>query len=139
MEGAEGRHPAGIGEQDPGRLSPAWRGHRRLARRTYLRRTYRGRCCAHCGGLRIHVRPSGGGRRLVIAGGVTRPTRTRYAVLLFVYLAAFITYLDRVCISVAAPVMQQDLGLSQIQFAWVFTAFYIAYSIFERPTAWMGD
>jgi MFS transporter, ACS family, glucarate transporter len=75
----------------------------------------------------------------VIAGAVLRPTRTRYAVLLFVYLAAFITYLDRVCISVAAPVMQHDLGLSEIQFAWVFTVFYIAYAVFEMPAAWMGD
>jgi len=50
----------------------------------------------------------------VIAGAAVRPTRGRYAVLLFVYLAAFITYLDRVCMSVAAPAMQKDLGLSQI-------------------------
>jgi MFS transporter, ACS family, glucarate transporter len=41
--------------------------------------------------------------------------------------------------SVAAPAMQRDLGLSQIQFAWVFTVFYIAYGIFEMPTAWLGD
>jgi MFS family permease len=75
----------------------------------------------------------------VIAAPALRPTRTRYAVLLFVYLAAFITYLDRVCISVAAPAMQADLGLSQIQFAWVFTVFYIAYGVFEIPTAWLGD
>ena len=75
----------------------------------------------------------------MIAGAALRPTRTRYTVLLFVYLAAFITYLDRVCISVATPAMQRDLGLSQMQFAWVFTVFYIAYSIFEIPTAWLGD
>jgi MFS family permease len=75
----------------------------------------------------------------VIAGAAVRPTRGRYAVLLFVYLAAFITYLDRVCMSVAAPAMQKDLGLSQIQFAWVFTVFYIAYGVFEMPTAWLGD
>ncbi len=67
------------------------------------------------------------------------PTRTRYGVLLFVYLAAFITYLDRVCISVATPAMQRDLGLSQIQFGWVFTVFYIAYGVCEIPTAWLGD
>ena len=67
------------------------------------------------------------------------PTRTRYLVLLFVFLAAFITYLDRVCISVAAPSMQADLNLSQIEFGWVFTVFYIAYGICEIPTAWLGD
>ena len=75
----------------------------------------------------------------MIAGAAMRPTRGRYAVLFFVYLAAFITYLDRVCMSVAAPAMQRDLGLSQIQFAWVFTVFYIAYGVFEMPTAWLGD
>jgi ACS family glucarate transporter-like MFS transporter len=75
----------------------------------------------------------------VIAATAQRPTRARYAVLLFVFLAAFITYLDRVCISVAAPAMQAELGLSQIQFAWVFTVFYIAYGLFEVPTAWLGD
>jgi MFS family permease len=72
-------------------------------------------------------------------GAAMRPSRTRYAVLLLVYLAAFITYLDRVCMSVAAPAMQNDLGLSQIDFAWVFTVFYIAYGMFEIPTAWLGD
>jgi len=66
-------------------------------------------------------------------------TRTRYAVLAFVYLAAFITYLDRVCLSVAAPAMQAELRISQVEFAWVFTVFYIAYAVFEMPTAWLGD
>ena len=67
------------------------------------------------------------------------PTRIRYAVLLLVYVAAFITYLDRVCLSVAAPAMQVDLGISQVEFGWVFTVFYIAYAIFEMPSAWLGD
>ena len=66
-------------------------------------------------------------------------TPVRYGVMTFVFAAAFITYLDRVCISVAAPLMQRDLGLSQLQFGWVFTVFYIAYTIFEIPSAWLGD
>ena len=68
-----------------------------------------------------------------------RVTGVRYGVLGLVFAAAFITYLDRVCISVAAPLMQADLGLSELQFGWVFTAFYIAYTIFEMPSAWLGD
>ncbi len=75
----------------------------------------------------------------MIAADAARPTHVRHAVLAMVFAAAFLTYLDRVCISVAAPLMQADLGLSQIQFAWVFTVFYIAYSIFEIPSAWLGD
>ncbi len=63
----------------------------------------------------------------------------RHRVLLFVFLAAFITYLDRVCVSVAAPSIQTDLGLSPLEMGWVFTAFYVAYSIFEMPSSWVGD
>ena len=35
--------------------------------------------------------------------------------------------------------MQKDLGLSQIEFGVVFTAFYVAYSVFEVPASWLGD
>jgi len=66
-------------------------------------------------------------------------SRGRYGVLALVFAAAVITYLDRVCISVAAPAMQRDLGLTQLQFSWVFTVFYIAYAVFEMPAAWLGD
>ena len=68
-----------------------------------------------------------------------RPTRVRYAVLAMVLSAAFITYLDRVCISVGAPLMQADLHLTQTQFAWVFTVFYLSYGVLELPSAWLGD
>jgi MFS family permease len=56
-----------------------------------------------------------------------------------VFSAGFITYLDRVAISVAAPLMQADLHLTQIQFGLVFTVFYIAYGVMELPSAWLGD
>lgn len=63
----------------------------------------------------------------------------RHRVLLFVFLAAFLTYLDRVCISVAAPSIQSELSLSALEMGWVFTSFYVAYAIFEIPAAWIGD
>jgi len=46
-----------------------------------------------------------------------------------------ITYIDRVCISQAAPVMQRELGLSDKQMALVFSAFTFAYAAFEIPAA----
>ena len=67
------------------------------------------------------------------------PTRVRYAVLAMVFSAAFFTYLDRVFISVAAPLMQADLHLTLIQFAWVFTVFQLAYGLLVLPSAWLGD
>ncbi len=73
--------------------------------------------------------------------GVTAPPRThvRYKVLAMSVLLAAVTYLDRVCISITAPAMRHDLGLSQVQMSFVFSAFTLAYAIFEIPTGWWGD
>jgi MFS family permease len=54
-------------------------------------------------------------------------------------LLAAITYLDRVCISVMAPSVMRDLGLSRVQMSFVFSAFTLAYGIFEIPTGWWAD
>jgi MFS family permease len=50
-----------------------------------------------------------------------------------------ITYLDRVTISVTRPDVARDLGLSATQMGYVFSAFYLAYALFEIPTGWWGD
>jgi MFS family permease len=52
---------------------------------------------------------------------------------------AFITYLDRVCISITAPAMMRDLKLSPLEMSFVFSAFTATYAIFEIPTGWWGD
>lgn len=67
------------------------------------------------------------------------PTSVRNRVLFLGFLVAGITYLDRVCISVAAPAMMAELGLSNIQMGYVFSIFAVAYGLFEIPTGWLGD
>ena len=52
---------------------------------------------------------------------------------------AAITYLDRVCISITAPDMMRDLKLSRVEMSFVFSAFTLAYGLFEIPTGWWGD
>jgi len=52
---------------------------------------------------------------------------------------AAITYLDRVTISITRPYIARDLGLSPTQMGYVFSAFYMAYALFEIPTGWWGD
>src|SRR6185436_13324528 len=68
-----------------------------------------------------------------------RPSRTRYWVIFFAVTLAIITYVDRVCISKAAPLMQQDLGLTKQQMGYAFAAFGWAYALFEIPGGWLGD
>jgi sugar phosphate permease len=50
-----------------------------------------------------------------------------------------ITYLDRVCISVAGPRMQDDLGIDPVGWGWVTGMFTLAYCLFEIPTGMMAD
>jgi MFS family permease len=66
-------------------------------------------------------------------------THTRGRVLLLGVLLAGITYLDRVCISVAASSIMSELDLSYIQMAYVFSVFPVAYGLFEIPSGWLGD
>lgn len=66
-------------------------------------------------------------------------SRVRHRVLALAVLLAGITYLDRVCISLTAPAMMRDLHLSKVQMSLVFSAFTLAYGIFEIPTGWWGD
>jgi MFS family permease len=70
---------------------------------------------------------------------MARPTRARGRVLTFAFLLAVVTYLDRICISAAAPFMMEDLHLTVLEMSAVFSAFTLAYSIFEIPSGWLGD
>jgi MFS family permease len=70
---------------------------------------------------------------------MTQPTRTRHWVIVFAITLSVITYIDRVCISQAAPEIQRDLGLSKEQMGWVFAAFAWAYALFEIPGGWWSD
>lgn len=71
--------------------------------------------------------------------GVQRATRVRFRVVSMAVLLAMVTYMDRMCISVLAPDIMRDLSLTKIQMGYVFTAFAVAYAIFEIPTAWWAD
>jgi MFS transporter, ACS family, glucarate transporter len=63
----------------------------------------------------------------------------RHKVLALAFCLAFITYLDRVCISVTAPEIMHDLSLTPLQMSFIFSAFTIGYAIFEPPTGWWSD
>jgi MFS transporter, ACS family, glucarate transporter len=67
------------------------------------------------------------------------PSRARHVVIGFALTLAIITYIDRVAISVAAPFISADLGLSRPQMAWALAAFGWAYAVFEIPGGWLGD
>jgi ACS family glucarate transporter-like MFS transporter len=66
-------------------------------------------------------------------------SRVRRRVLGFAFFLTVITYLDRVCISTAAPFIMDELRLTPPEMGLVFSAFTLAYSLFEMPSGRMGD
>jgi ACS family D-galactonate transporter-like MFS transporter len=66
-----------------------------------------------------HLQESADARRKVIAFGMA---------------LAFISYLDRACISQAAPMIARDLHFNTIQMGYIFSAFGIAYAAMEIPS-----
>lgn len=63
----------------------------------------------------------------------------QHRVLALLSLLAIITYLDRVCIAVAGPRMQENLHISPEAWGWVASLFFISYATFEIPSGALGD
>jgi MFS transporter, ACS family, glucarate transporter len=49
------------------------------------------------------------------------------------------SYLCRVNVSVAGVLIMEELGLSQAQMGWVFSAFLLGYALFMVPGGWLAD
>jgi sugar phosphate permease len=67
------------------------------------------------------------------------PTRVRYRVLALVIGVYFITYLDRVLLSNALPVIQKQFKFSIETFGVIMGCYNWAYAIFQIPGGWFGD
>ncbi|CAM4249832.1 MFS transporter [Zobellia nedashkovskayae] len=70
---------------------------------------------------------------------VANPTRKRYNILGMVFITVVINYLDRSNISVAAFAMKEDIGLSNVQMGYVFSAFAWTYACLQIPGGIVAD
>ncbi len=66
-------------------------------------------------------------------------TISKRILLALLVLLSIITFLDRLCIAIAGPRIQNDLGITPEQWGWVLGAFVLAYGLFEIPTGMLGD
>src|SRR5580700_2125926 len=69
----------------------------------------------------------------------TKPTKTRWLVLVLISFMYLITYMDRSNISVAAPAIAKEFALSKTAMGWIFSAFTLAYALGQFPGGWLGD
>jgi sugar phosphate permease len=68
-----------------------------------------------------------------------RASRGRWYVLLLISVMYLITYLDRVNISTAAPLISKEFGFDKITMGVIFSAFVWAYAMFQVPGGWLSD
>src|ERR1043165_7530338 len=73
------------------------------------------------------------------AAAATRPSRSRYGVILFTVVVTALTYIDRVWISQAERFISKDFRLDTAQMGWVFFALGLSHALFEIPGGWLGD
>ena len=68
-----------------------------------------------------------------------RTFKVRYLILAVMCLMYFISYIDRVNIAVAGPLIKQEFGLSATQLGLVFSAFAYPYAAMQIIGGWCAD
>jgi sugar phosphate permease len=68
-----------------------------------------------------------------------QPSRGRWYILLLISVMYLITYLDRVNISTAAPLISKEYGFDNITMGYIFSAFAWSYALFQVPGGWLSD
>lgn len=66
-------------------------------------------------------------------------TCVRWYLLGLMFGLSMVMYLDRVNISIAARYITATYGLTDVQMGKIFSAFILAYGLFQLPGGWLGD
>lgn len=65
--------------------------------------------------------------------------KIRWFMIFLVFLVSAVSYLDRTNISIAAPAMKLDFGISDVQMGTVFTAFVLGYALTQPIAGRLAD
>ena len=68
-----------------------------------------------------------------------KTTTVRYAILALLFGFSFVSYLERINISIASELMMPSLSLTKLQMGQVFSSFLIGYAMFQVPAGMLGD
>ncbi|MDR3537392.1 MAG: MFS transporter [Acetobacteraceae bacterium] len=67
------------------------------------------------------------------------PTRVRFGIMVMLFVVVVINYLDRSNLSIAGPMLAQDLHLDPARMGWLFSAFGWTYAFCQIPGGWAVD
>lgn len=66
-------------------------------------------------------------------------SRTLTGVLILLWLSVFLNYIDRSNLSIAAPLLKGELGISATQLGVLLSAFFWTYALLQLPAGWLVD
>lgn len=81
----------------------------------------------------------GAGDEARLGAGAFRVRGLRWWIVSLIFLATLINYIDRLTVSVLAPVITRDLGLSNTEFGGIVTWFLLAYTISQGVSGKLYD
>ncbi|SEJ60362.1 MFS transporter, ACS family, D-galactonate transporter [Azotobacter beijerinckii] len=67
------------------------------------------------------------------------PSRSRFFIMLLLFVTVVINYLDRSNLAIAAPLLSQDLGIDPVKMGLVLSAFGWTYAAMQIPGGWLVD
>ena len=65
--------------------------------------------------------------------------RVRWILIVWIFITSSVAYLDRVNISIASHYIIKEYHLSNIQLGYIFSAFVLAYALFQAPGGRLSD
>lgn len=68
-----------------------------------------------------------------------RPTCVRWHIVTLLAIIAALTYVDRLNLSIAGKIIQDEFALGTETMGWILSAFVLGYALFQVPGGWLGD
>lgn len=73
------------------------------------------------------------------SNSVGKPTRSRYLIMVMLFITVVINYLDRSNLSIALPALREEFGLTTVQEGLILSAFGWTYAAMQIPGGWLVD
>ncbi|ASV66841.1 MFS transporter [Cytobacillus sp. FSL W7-1323] len=68
-----------------------------------------------------------------------KKTKTRWLIVLMIFIVTVINYADRATLSIAGPALSSDLGINSVMMGYLFSAFAWSYVLGQIPGGWLLD
>jgi ACS family D-galactonate transporter-like MFS transporter len=76
---------------------------------------------------------------VVQGAGEERPSRSRYLIMVMLFVSVTINYLDRSNLSITAPAIRAELGFDTLRMGYILSAFGWTYALCQIPGGWLVD